>query len=43
MNKEMAGKMTSDVRGRDEVEAAVAKDAKATSNGIPVNNVVLND
>jgi hypothetical protein len=27
MNKEMAGKMISDVNGRDEVEAAVAKDA----------------
>ena len=39
----MAGKMTSDVKGRDEVQAAVAKDKKATSNGIPVHKVLLRD
>jgi hypothetical protein len=41
MNREMAGKMMSDVSGFEEVKAALAKELKATSKGIPVHNVVL--
>jgi hypothetical protein len=33
MNTEIEGKMTSDVRGLDEVSAAAVKELKATSTG----------
>lgn len=41
MKREMAGKMTSDVNGREEVTAAVAKEAKATRRGMPVQSAEL--
>jgi hypothetical protein len=41
MNNAIAGNMTSEVRGRDEVRAAVAKELNATSRGIPLHKVVL--
>lgn len=43
MNNEMAGKMTSEVSGFDDVTAAVAKELNATSSGIPVHKVILSD
>lgn len=41
INNAMAGKMTSDVRGLEEVSAAVAKELKATSKGIPLQRAEL--
>lgn len=41
MNKEIAGKITSDVRGFVEMRAAVASELKATSKGMPVHSAVL--
>lgn len=42
INNAIAGNMTSEVRGREEVKAAVAKELNATSNGMPFHSVVLN-
>ena|SRR5258708_40245101 len=41
MNKEIAGKIISDVRGFEETKAAVASELKATSNGMPVHSAML--
>jgi hypothetical protein len=41
MNNEIAGNITSEVRGFEFVTAAVAKELKATKRGIPLHNVVL--
>jgi hypothetical protein len=41
INSEIAGKIISEVRGRDEATAAVANEAKATRRGIPVQSVIL--
>jgi hypothetical protein len=41
MNNAIAGKMTSDVRGLDEVNAAVANELNATSKGIPLHKATL--
>ena len=41
MKREIAGKITSGVKGRVETAAAVAKEANATSNGIPVQRVIF--
>lgn len=41
MNKEIAGKIMSDVRGLLETRAAVASELKATSKGMPVHNAEL--
>jgi len=38
MKRVIAGKMMSDVNGREDVTAAVAKEAKATRRGIPVQS-----
>lgn len=43
MNREMAGKITSDVKGREEVTAAVAKELNATSNGMPLQSAIFQD
>ena len=40
MNNEIAGKMTSAVNGLDDTTAAVPNEAKATSCGMPVHNVM---
>lgn len=41
INNEIAGKMMSEVKGRDDTVAAVANEANATSKGIPVQRAVL--
>jgi len=41
MKREIAGKITSEVKGRLETTAAVAKEANATSNGIPDQRAVF--
>lgn len=41
INNAIAGKMTSDVKGLDEVNAAVAKELNATSKGIPFHKATL--
>jgi len=41
MNKEIAGKIISDVRGFGETKAAVASELKATSNGMPVHRAMF--
>lgn len=41
MNNEIAGNMMSEVRGFDDTAAAVAKELKATSRGIPLQSDVL--
>jgi len=41
MKREIAGKITSEVKGRVETTAAVAKEANATSNGIPVQRAIF--
>lgn len=43
MKSDMAGKMTSDVSGLEEVKAATAKELNATSRGIPVHSIILRD
>lgn len=41
INKDIAGKIISGVRGFDEVTAAVAKELKATNSGIPLQRAIL--
>ncbi len=41
MNKEIAGNMTSDVNGFEEVAAATANELKATSRGTPLHSAEL--
>ena len=41
MNKVIAGKIISDVRGFVETKAAVASELKATSNGMPNHSAML--
>jgi len=41
MKREIAGKITSEVKGRGETTAAVAKEANATSNGMPVQRAIF--
>ena len=43
MNNEIAGNITSEVKGLDEVTAAVAKELKATSRGIPLQRAIFHD
>ena len=43
MNNEIAGKIISDVRGFEDVRAAVAKELKATRRGIPLQRAILQD
>ena len=43
MNKDIAGKIISDVRGFEDVRAAVAKELKATRRGIPLQRAILQD
>jgi hypothetical protein len=41
INSEMAGKMISAVKGREDIVAAVANEANATTRGIPDQRAVL--
>jgi hypothetical protein len=41
MNNAIAGKIISDVRGLDDVNAAVVKELNATTKGIPPHNATL--
>jgi len=41
MKREIAGKITSEVKGRVETAAAVAKEANATSKGIPDQRAIF--
>ena len=43
MNKEIAGKIMSEVRGFEDVNAAVAKELKATRRGIPLQRAIFKD
>lgn len=43
MNKEIAGKIMSEVRGFEDVSAAVAKELKATRRGIPLQRAIFQD
>jgi hypothetical protein len=43
MKSEILGNITSEVNGIDEVQAAVAKELKATRSGIPLPSAALND
>jgi len=43
MNREIAGKMMSEVRGLEDVSAAVAKELNATRRGIPLQRAIFQD
>jgi hypothetical protein len=43
MNNEIAGKIISDVKGFEDVRAAVAKELKATRRGIPLQRAIFQD
>jgi len=43
MNNEIAGNIMSDVRGFEDVRAAVAKELKATRRGIPLQRAIFQD
>lgn len=43
MNSEMAGKITSEVKGLSDVTAATAKELNATRRGIPLHSVMFSD
>ena len=43
INNDIAGKIKSEVRGLDDMVAAVAKELKATSKGIPLHRAILAD
>jgi len=43
MNNDIAGKIKSEVRGLEDMVAAVAKELNATSKGIPLHIAILAD
>ena len=43
INNDIAGKIKSEVRGLEDMVAAVAKELKATSKGIPLHRAILAD
>lgn len=43
MNNDIAGKIKSEVRGFEDMMAAVAKELNATSKGIPLHIAMLQD